>query len=283
MTELRTMEDIIEIVENASPSSRRRLAATLLLADLDVETGNGDGPAGDPLTFEQRTERNFQIITGLLLDQSRNIEEQGQNIRELTETTKDLTEITKEQSRNIATLSRQMNILGGRFLGRDTEARSVSRVREHLNVAYRGLRGPRLLYAQHGVTERDPDYTELVRDAFQSGVIDESEQRRLLRTDMVFSARLSGVTKMFAVEVSNTLGRDDVDRAVRSVRLLSRVFSGKNGPESGYSYGEVEAHAIVTGVVVPEPVRAHAVSEDVAVLVVRVPPLDGDDQEETQE
>ena len=157
------------------------------------------------------------------------------------------------------------------YADHDVAIRSVSSVHAHIGGTYQGVSLPRLLYAPARGTRLPEDYTQVIHDAIQHGDIDASEHRRLLETDIVFIARLYGVTQMFAVEAASTLGRIDIDRALTSARLLPRAFRGKRGPESGCSFGEVQAHAIVTGEVVPDSVRGHAEAEGVAVVVIERP------------
>ena len=84
MVEISSVDSFIEAVEAASPATRHRLAATLLLADIDVllETG-------DEMSFEDRTTRNLEAVTRLMRVQSRNIEELSDNIQNLTDAVND--------------------------------------------------------------------------------------------------------------------------------------------------------------------------------------------------
>ena len=98
MAEIRSIDDIIAAVESAEPATRQRLVAVLLPLDTGIEED-------ETLTFEQRTNRSFGIMSRLVATQAGNIEAltaaietQGRQLRE---------EIAA-QGKNIETQGRQL-------------------------------------------------------------------------------------------------------------------------------------------------------------------------------
>ncbi len=83
MPEIRSIDDIIEAVEGADPATRQRLVTALLPLDISIEEDD------ESLTFEQRTNRSFRILSRLVATQAGNIEAlnttieaQGRQLRE---------------------------------------------------------------------------------------------------------------------------------------------------------------------------------------------------------
>jgi len=68
MPEIRSIDDIIEAVEGADPATRQRLVTALLPLDISIEEDD------ESLTFEQRTNRSFRILSRLVATQAGNIE-----------------------------------------------------------------------------------------------------------------------------------------------------------------------------------------------------------------
>jgi hypothetical protein len=185
-----------------------------------------------------------------------------------------------EQGRNIDNLSISLESLRGvvgdlsaRVLGNDTEDRAVTKIISDLGVLFRGVRGTRLMYAQHGRLGLNDDYGQIVQAARDSDEIEPTDFRRLVSTDIVVSARREGRIHIFPAEVSNTLSKRDVDQAVRTSSLISQVFRNKVGPVTGTEYGDLAVQPMVAGAVVPDLVQDHADSLDVEVVTVNVPTM----------
>jgi hypothetical protein len=213
--------------------------------------------------------------------------DQGRYIDNLAKTTSDqgryidnLARTVGEQGRNIDNLSISLESLRGvvgdlsaRVLGNDTEDRAVTKIISDLGVLFRGVRGTRLMYAQHGRLGLNDDYGQIVQAARDNDEIEPTDFRRLVSTDIVVSARREGRIHIFPAEVSNTLSKRDVDQAVRTSSLISQVFRNKVGPVTGTEYGDLAVQPMVAGAVVPDLVQDHADSLDVEVVTVNVPTM----------
>ena len=213
--------------------------------------------------------------------------EQGRYIDNLAKTTSEqgryidnLAKTTSEQGRYIDNLSISLESLRGvvgdlsaRVLGNDTEDRAVTKIISDLGVLFRGVRGTRLMYAQHGRLGLNDDYGLIVQAARDNDEIEPTDFRRLVSTDIVVSARREGRIHIFPAEVSNTLSKRDVDQAVRTSSLISQVFRNKVGPVTGTEYGDLAVQPMVAGAVVPDLVQDHADSLDVEVVTVNVPTM----------
>ena len=238
--------------------------------------------------------RYIDNLTKTTSDQGRYIDnlakttsDQGRYIDNLAKTTSDqgryidnLARTVGEQGRNIDNLSISLESLRGvvgdlsaRVLGNDTEDRAVTKIISDLGVLFRGVRGTRLMYAQHGRLGLNDDYGQIVQAARDNDEIEPTDFRRLVSTDIVVSARREGRIHIFPAEVSNTLSKRDVDQAVRTSSLISQVFRNKVGPVTGTEYGDLAVQPMVAGAVVPDLVQDHADSLDVEVVTVNVPTM----------
>ncbi len=320
MTNIRTIDDVIDVIQTDS-EVRRRIVSALnvpgidtqekVLASVDRLTQNVDnltttvaeqGKSIDNLTT------NVDNLTTTVADQGKSIDnlakttsdqgksidnlaktvsDQGKNIDNLAKTTSDqgryidnLARTVGEQGRNIDNLSISLESLRGvvgdlsaRVLGNDTEDRAVTKIISDLGVLFRGVRGTRLMYAQHGRLGLNDDYGQIVQAARDNDEIEPTDFRRLVSTDIVVSARREGRIHIFPAEVSNTLSKRDVDQAVRTSSLISQVFRNKVGPVTGTEYGDLAVQPMVAGAVVPDLVQDHADSLDVEVVTVNVPTM----------
>ena len=210
--------------------------------------------------------QNVETLTHTVGEQGRHIESLIQNVETLTIT-------MTEQGRRIDSLTQTVGDLSARVLGNDTEDRAVDKIIADLGVLFRGVRGTRLMYAHHGRLGFNDDYGQIIQAARDNDEIEPTEFRRLVSTDIVFSARRGGKAHIFPAEVSNTLSKRDVDQAVRSSRLISEVFRNKVGPVTGTEYGDLAVQPIVAGATVPDLVQDHADSLDVEVVTVNVPTM----------
>ena len=210
--------------------------------------------------------QNVETLTHTVGEQGRHIDSLIQNVETLTIT-------MTEQGRRIDSLTQTVGDLSARVLGNDTEDRAVDKIIADLGVLFRGVRGTRLMYAHHGRLGFNDDYGQIIQAARDNNEIEPTEFRRLVSTDIVFSARRGGKAHIFPAEVSNTLSKRDVDQAVRSSHLISEVFRNKVGPVTGTEYGDLAVQPIVAGATVPDLVQDHADSLDVEVVTVNVPTM----------
>ena len=318
MTNIRTIDDIIDVIQTDAEVRQRMVSALnvpgtdtqeKVLASVDRLTQNVDnltrtvsdqgknidnlaktvseqGKSIDNLTRTVGDQgKNIDNLTKTVGDQGRNIDNLAKNIENLTKTVGDqgksidnlaktrTVHWTSEQGKNIDNLTDIVGDLAARVLGNDTEDRAVDKIISDLGVLFRGVRGTRLMYAHHGRLGFNDDYGQIVQAARENNEIEHTDYRRLVSTDIVFSARREGRIHIFPAEVSNTLATRDVDQAVRSSRLISQVFRNKVGPVTGTEYGDLAVQPLVAGVIVPDPVQDHADSLDVEVVTVNVPTM----------
>ena len=87
-----------------------------------------------------------------------------------------------------------------------------------------GLRRARMM--QSPVQDTSPELYEPVEEALDAGVVDEAQETRISATDIILHARRKAdqAPVWVAVEVSNHVGRHDVERVRRSADALGLVF-----------------------------------------------------------
>ena len=87
-----------------------------------------------------------------------------------------------------------------------------------------GLRRARMM--QSPVQDTSPELYEPVEEALDAGVVDEAQETRINATDIILHARRKAeqAPVWVAVEVSNHVGRHDIERARRSADALGLVF-----------------------------------------------------------
>lgn len=102
-----------------------------------------------------------------------------------------------------------------------------------------------------------PKFCDKVSESLEAGSITDEEYVRVMDTDLIARARRRGFdgSVYVAVEASNRLDRDDVDRVERTRRILAAVF-----PQS-------EIRAMVYGVEISDEDRRHAESQGVETLL----------------
>ena len=292
MTNIRTIDDVIDMIQTDAEVRRRMVSALnvpgtdtqeKVLASVDRLTQNVDnltttvGHQGK--NIDSLTE-NIDNLTKTVGEQGKNIDNLTKNVENLTTTVGEqgksidnLTTTVGEQGKNIDNLTDTVGDLAARVLGNDTEDRAVTKIISDLGVLFRGVRGTRLMYAQHGRLGLNDDYGQIVQAARDNDEIEPTDFRRLVSTDIVVSARREGRIHIFPAEVSNTLSKRDVDQAVRTSSLISQVFRNKVGPVTGTEYGDLAVQPMVAGAVVPDLVQDHADSLDVEVVTVNVPTM----------
>ena len=292
MTNVRTIDDIIDVIQTDAEVRQRMVSALnvpgtdtqeKVLASVDRLTQNVDNLT----TTVGEQGKSINNLAKTTSEQGKSIDNLTTNVESLTKTTSDqgryidnLARTVGEQGRNIDNLSISLESLRGvvgdlsaRVLGNDTEDRAVTKIISDLGVLFRGVRGTRLMYAQHGRLGLNDDYGQIVQAARDNDEIEPTDFRRLVSTDIVVSARREGRIHIFPAEVSNTLSKRDVDQAVRTSSLISQVFRNKVGPVTGTEYGDLAVQPMVAGAVVPDLVQDHADSLDVEVVTVNVPTM----------
>ena len=95
---------------------------------------------------------------------------------------------------------------------------------------------------------------DLLLEALSKGLINEDEQKELMRADLIVRGVRERQTAWLVVEVSGTVDTEDVDRAIRRSQLLARCV---NEP----------VLAVVAGEFCPEGVLRHALRNGVCVLL----------------
>ena len=292
MTSIRTIDDVIDVIQTDAEVRRRMVSALnvpgidtqeKVLASVDSLTQNVDNLT----TTVAEQGKSIDNLAKTTSEQGKRIDNLTTNVESLAKTTSDqgryidnLARTVGEQGRNIDNLSISLESLRGvvgdlsaRVLGNDTEDRAVTKIISDLGVLFRGVRGTRLMYAQHGRLGLNDDYGQIVQAARDNDEIEPTDFRRLVSTDIVVGARREGRIHIFPAEVSNTLSKRDVDQAVRTSSLISQVFRNKVGPVTGTEYGDLAVQPMVAGAVVPDLVQDHADSLDVEVVTVNVPTM----------
>ena len=125
-----------------------------------------------------------------------------------------------------------------------------------LLVEWVDLRRAQILWAIYPA-QRDQNFVDAVHDAEDEGVITARLYTRILATALIVSARPrgGGETVYAALEVSNKLDREDVDRVALSGEALALIF-----PDS-------EVLTAVYGWEISDEDRAYAESKGVATLL----------------
>jgi hypothetical protein len=95
---------------------------------------------------------------------------------------------------------------------------------------------------------------DLLSEALSKGLINEDEQKELMRADLIVRGVREGQVTWLVVEVSGTIDNEDVDRAIRRSQLLARCL---NEP----------VLAVVAGEFCPEEVLRYALRSGAWVLL----------------
>ena len=301
MTNIRTIDDLIDVIQTDAEVRQRMVAALdvsstdaqeKVLGSVDRLTKNVDrlSLSQDELTknvdrlslgqdeltknVDRLSQRQDELAKNV--DGTKNVDGLTKNVDELTKNVDKLSLSQDELARNLVNLTSTVGDLAARVLGNDTEDRAVDKIISDLGVLFRGVRGTRLMYAHHGRLGFNDDYGQIIQAARDNNEIEQADYRRLVSTDIVFSARRDGRIHLFPAEVSNTLAARDVDQAAKSSLLISQVFRNKVGSITGTKYGDLAVQPLVAGVIVPDLVQDHADSLDVDVVTVNVPTMRSD-------
>lgn len=211
----------------------------------------------------EQTERN----TLMLQEQARMLAELSEQVRENSRQIAALIEQGREHDRRLAELAEQGREFDRR-LREITEhfQRQFELVHKQLNrlgkmygqmmeIRYRqnpyGYFGEIVRRAKW-VTGDELD--DLLLEALSKGLINEDEQKELMRADLIVRGVREGQIAWLVVEVSGTVDTEDVDRAIRRSQLLARCVSE---PVS----------AVVAGEFCPEEVLRYALRSGVWVLL----------------
>ena len=209
----------------------RRLLLTQELIDLPERLAR----------FEANMERRFDGF------ERRFDELEGGTERQFTEVRSDITEMKGDIAKNTSDI--------GGLRGAEYERRVG---RSFASMAYRqrsgrALRRNRLLSG--GISEVSSAFLDLIADALDAGLITEDQWRDLQQADAVMSGQNEGDTVYFVGEFSVTVNNTDIDRAIARAATLGRATGS-------------DAWPMVIGDNIPEPQRARAQAEGVAVRQV---------------
>ena len=159
--------------------------------------------------------------------------------------------------KSAATSPRNTSDIGG-LRGAEYERRVGRVFASYASMAFRqrsgrALRRNRLLSS--AVSEVNSAFLDLIADALDSGLITDDEWRDLQQADAVMSGQHEGNTVYFIGEFSITVNNNDIDRAIDRAATLGRATGSDVWP-------------MVIGDTIPEPQRARAEAEGVAVRQV---------------
>ena len=182
------------------------------------------------------------------------VQQQGRDIAEIkvdvAELKGDVTELKSDVKETVTIVGRQETDMGD-LKGLTLEARFHRRGASLLAEAY-GLRRVRTV---RSAVQPDlaPSFRESVESAVEDGQTSDSDARRVGATDLIVSARHfeSGDPAYAAAEVSWVVDKGDIDRAKRTVDVVStlypevRVFGAVYGMKLASGAGEyAEAQGI---------------------------------------
>ncbi len=107
--------------------------------------------------------------------------------------------------------------------GDSLEIKLTRRIRAILSQRF-GMRGARIL--QSPVQDTSPELFEPVERAADNDTITDAQETRISTTDIIVRARRKpdGAQVWAAVEVSNNISRNDIERALQSAEILRTVF-----------------------------------------------------------
>ena len=255
MTQIRTIEDIIEVL-NASPEIRTQFFEAFGLSALPELYGRMDA-------FETTQQGMLETQRGMLETQ-----------RGMLETQRGILDTLKEHSEELRALRQDVTTLNGRadtmsvdintfksvMLGNQAEDKAVNVVQAQLGtIVGSRVRRIALRFSQRRSLQPDVEsYISPIDDAWYDEVITDPERIRLLATDLVFSGTVQGALHWFPVEVSNTIDSNDVARVAESARLIEKVFKNQ------------AAIPLVAGATISDEVSQHAAESGVRVVTFEV-------------
>jgi len=208
-----------------------------LTARVDQLTGRVDQLTED---LRQLTARVDQL-TGRVDQLTEDLRQFTARVDQLTVRLDQLTEEVRQLTRNVQNLTRQVG-------------RLTQEVGGFLEIKYR--QHP---YGYFGMILRQPRWVAgdeletLLDEALQAGRISEKDLQVLMLTDLIVRGVRQGRTTWLAVEVSGTIDREDIQRALERAILLSRCVPDEVIP-------------VVAGIHCPEDVRDGALRTGVWVI-----------------
>ena len=260
MTSISTTADLLRLLRE-DPDFRdevRRLVLSQELLELPERFAR----------FEAYVERQFAEIRGDITEIRGDITEIRGDITEIrgditemrgdiTEMRGDITEIRGDITEMRGEITRNSSDIGG-LRGAEYERRVGRNFSSHASMTFRqrngrGLRRNQLLSSPaFGVNSA---FLDLIADALDAGLIVDEEWRDLQQADALMSGQHEGKTIYFVGEFSITINNHDIDRAIERASILARATG-------------CDAWPIVVGDNIPEPQRARAEAEGVAVRQV---------------
>ena len=146
----------------------------------------------------------------------------------------------------------------GRLRGAEYERRVGRSFASYASMAFRQRHGRRLSRNRllfSGILGRDSGYEELIADAVDDSMISDDERAELEQADAVMSGQDGSATVFYVGEFSITVNHTDLDRAIARAAALSNVTG-------------CDAWPMVIGETIPDPQRARAEAEGVALRQV---------------
>jgi uncharacterized protein YjbJ (UPF0337 family) len=198
---------------------------------------------GMPIRLE-RIEADLALLTSRMERVELDIAELKDNVKELTGNVKDLTGNVKELTGNVKELTGNVKELTGRMgraeadiavlKGDSLEVKLHRRIRPLLSQRL-GLRRSRMMHSP--IQDTSPELFEPVQSALDNGIITDAQETRINTTDIILRAqRKSDQAEVWvAVEVSNDISQNDIERAQQSAAALRAVFpEGAMAAVAGY-------------------------------------------------
>ena len=205
-------------------------------------------------------------ILDTLKQHSEMLERHSETLERHSETLERHSEILEQQSKllmehseallalrqDVTVLKDDSHVFRSLVMGERLENKAANVVRSRLSAfASSKLRRINLKYSSLlSLQPNNRSYLHPVEDAYADGAIPHHKYARLTATDLVFSAKIrvggQWERRWFPVEVSNTIHRDDVDRALQTADFIKSVFDE-----------EVEA-VIVAGTEISDKMREYA-------------------------
>ena len=256
MTQITTAEDLIEVL-NADPEIRHRLFEAFGLSALPELYRRMD-------TFEQTQQRiletlaqhseilaqhseTLQTHSELLQTQGEMLRRHGEILMEHSDSLRILRENVTGLGNTTNELSSKLDDLNSMVRGEQMERKAFNVVSARLGrILDKRIRRIEPMLTQTGAIHYNPRHLWPVQDALADGKISDSNYNRLMRTDLIFRASFQQTLYLFPVEVSNTIAKDDVDRAARSADVLKKVFD------------DAETVPIVAGTLITPRLEMHA-------------------------
>jgi chromosome segregation ATPase len=198
---------------------------------------------GMPIRLE-RIEADLALLTSRMERVELDIAELKDNVKELTGNVKDLTGNVKELTGNVKELTGNVKELTGRMgraeadiavlKGDSLEVKLHRRIRPLLSQRL-SLRRSRMMHSP--IQDTSPELFEPVQSALDNGIITDAQETRINTTDIILRAqRKSDQAEVWvAVEVSNDISQNDIERAQQSAAALRAVFpEGAMAAVAGY-------------------------------------------------